>query len=114
METLREFVGRFSTSVGCYYHGCRSGIYSLKKVNSEERGKQQVFAWVQERKSTNLFRIDTYEHLAVEAGVIACADGKIDNMNWDKAGVFYNVGAGSAGEDFRKAVRALRKIHHFR
>ena len=114
METLRDFVVRFSKSIGCYEHGCRSGIFSLKKINSDERGKQQVFAWVQERKRTNLFRIDTYEHLAIEAGVIDRADGKIGNMHWGIPGVFYNVEKGSTAEDFRKATGALRKILPFR
>ena len=112
METLHEFTDRFSKSVGCYYHVCDSGIFSLKKVNSDSRGSQKVFAWVEERKRTGLFRIGTYKHLAIRAGVVDLADDITDH--WGIPGVLYNVRKGSAAEDFQKAVRALRAILPFK
>ena len=110
MESLDNFVTRLSKSVGCYYHPRDSGIFSLKKVNTDIRGAQQVFAWVQERKRTGLFRIDTYKHFAEEAEVIDLADGEISDMHWGIPGVFYIVKKSSTGEDFQKAVKALRAI----
>jgi len=110
MENLDEFVNRFSKSVGSYYHQCDSGIFSLKKVNTDIRGAQRVFAWVEERQTKGLFKVGTYYHLAEEAGVIDLADGEKSNMNWGIPGVFYNVKKSSTREDFQKAVKALRAI----
>ena len=110
METLDEFVTRFSESVGCYYHKCRSGIFSLKRVNTDNRGVQQVFAWVSELKRKAIFRVGTNRDLAELVGVSELANGEKLRQDWNKTGVFFCINKGSTDEDYQKAVRALRAI----
>ena len=108
METLENFVQRFSEAIGCYSHLTQSGIYSLKKYASSYARRRNVFAWVGKRK--NLFRIDTLKDLADKAKVGHLADGEKERLNWNEAGYFFFVMENSLGDDFKKAVRALNAI----
>ena len=119
MENLDEFVTRFSNSVGCYYHQCKTRIFSLKRVDANIRGKMGVFGWVGERIRKNLFIIQTYKYLGDKAGVSGLADEvqeggifipkKKDPEGKGTAINFY-VRKDSHGEDYQKAVRAFRAI----
>jgi len=119
MERLKVFVERVSESLGCYYHLNGGGYYSLKKFESDQKGQMAVFGWVREFKRGDLFRIETYEGLGDRAGVSDLADEVRKSMyivskNIDPDGkgtrILFNVGKGSHGEDYQKAVRALRAI----
>ncbi len=113
MESLVEFVNRFSGSVGCYYHFLsHSNLYSLKKYDSARRGKMGVFGWVSEKKRRSLFRVDTYKWLGDEAEVSDLADGVKKNMHFNNegTGMFFYVKRGSEAEDYKKAIRALKAI----
>jgi len=119
MERLKGFVERVSESIGCYYHLTGSGFYSLKKFESDQKGQMGVFGWVRELKRADLFRLETYEGLGDRAGVRDLADEVREGMHIvskkkdpDGKGttILFNVGKGSHGEDYQKAVRALRAI----
>jgi hypothetical protein len=119
MERLKGFVERVSESIGCYYHLTGGGLYSLKKFESDQKGQMGVFGWVRELKRGDLFRIETYEGLGDRAGVRDLADEVREGMHIvskkkdpDGKGtrILFNVGKGSHGEDYQKAVRALRAI----
>jgi len=119
MERLKGFVERVSESLGCYYHLNGGGFYSLKRCESDQKGQMGVFGWVRELKRGDLFRIETYEGLGDRAGVSDLADEVRKSMyivskNKDPDGkgtrILFNVGKGSHGEDYQKAVRALRAI----
>ncbi|MDA8423573.1 MAG: hypothetical protein M0Z89_09605 [Nitrospiraceae bacterium] len=70
MESLEEFVNRLVKDIHCFYHTNRSGkVYSLKKYDSNQRGKMGVFAWGLELKRKDKFEIATYKHLGDEVGV---------------------------------------------
>ena len=90
-ETFDRFFLRFSREVGCYYHRCSSGVISLKKCDTNDRGKQKVFAWILERKKDGHYRIDTYERLAEKAKVTHFCDGGKTNLNWLHPGVYFIV-----------------------
>ena len=75
MESLGDFVKRLSGSIGCHYHLNRSNVYSLKKSDTDKRGKMGVWGWVSELKRKDLFRIDTYKRLGDKAEVSALANG---------------------------------------
>ena len=119
MENLEGFLNRFSGSVGCYYNLNRSNVHSLKKFDSDQRGKMGVLGWVLELKRKGLFRVDTYKWLGDEAGVSDLADGVKEGMhyvskkkdpNGKGTGIFFYVRRGSQEEDYKKAVRALQEI----
>ena len=119
MESLKGFVGRVSESIGCYYHLTGGGYYSLKKFESDQKGQMDVFGWVREIKRGDLFRIETYECLGDRAGVSGLADevkegryfiSKKKDPDGKGTGISFNVRKDSHGEDYRKAVRALRAI----
>ena len=119
METLEDFVKRFSIDIGCYYHkDARSSGYSLKKHNTDRRGHMGVFGWVRERVTKDLFVISTYERLA-DAQAIAEAGKRRPGAHYiskDRdpegkgTGLSYYVKRGSNGADYGKAVRALRVV----
>jgi hypothetical protein len=116
MEETLDFVKRLSLSVGCFYHLTPKGqMYSLKKYNSNERGRMGVFAWVIKsgRKSLK-FRIDAIKDLADKAKVNHLVDGEKKNLNYNTPGYFFRVNKGSNGKDFQNAVNALRGIMSFR
>jgi hypothetical protein len=78
-----------------------------------------VFGWVREIKREDLFRIETYEGLGDRAGVSDLADEIREGMDFiskkkdpDGKGtrILFNVGKGSHGEDYQKAVKAFRAI----
>jgi len=78
-----------------------------------------VFAWVQERKSEDVFEISTYKYLGDEAEVSNLADFKKAGMHFiskkkDKngkgTGIVFRVVKGSNNEDYRRALKALSKI----
>ena len=112
MESLGEFVNRFSGSAGCHYYINRSNVCSLKKFDSDQKGKMGVFGWVSELKREDLFRVDTYKRLGDKADVSDRADGIKENMHFNKegTGIFFYVKRGSQWEGYQKAVRALKAI----
>jgi hypothetical protein len=119
VESLKGFVERVSESIGCYYHLTGSGFYSLKKFESDQKDQMGVLGRVRELKRGDLFRIETYECLGDRAGVSDLADEVREGMHFiskkkdpDGKGtrILFNVRKGSHGEDYQKAVRALRAI----
>ena len=119
MERLKGFVKRVSESIGCYYHLNGGGFYSLKKFEFDQKGQMGVFGWVRELKRGDLFRIETYEGLGDRAGVSDLADevgggmhivSKKKDPDGKGTRILFNVGKGSHGKDYQKAVRALRAI----
>jgi hypothetical protein len=78
-----------------------------------------VFGWIRELKREDLFRIETYEGLGDRAGVSDLADEVREGMYYTSkkkdpggkgTGILFNVKKGSYGEDYQKAIRALRAI----
>jgi hypothetical protein len=120
MEGFHEFNARLTKDVGCYYdHTSKAPVYSLKKYDSDEQGKMGVFGWVNELKRSNGFRIDTYWYLADKAGVAHLADATKDGMHFISkkydpegkgTGISIFVRNSSNGEDYQKAVQALKAI----
>jgi hypothetical protein len=112
MESLADFVERLCSDVGCFYHRTHSGIYSLKKYNTNQRGRMGVFGWVAELKRTNRFRIESYKDLADRVGVTHLADEEhnLGIFGPGVDGIFFYVERGSHGEDYKKAVTALKDI----
>lgn len=120
METLNEFALRLSRDVSCYYHSnSATKLYSLKKYDTNSRGKMGVFGWVQELKRKSLFRIDTYRFLAVKAGVAELGDeikkgmhyiSEKDDLEGKATGISNFVKNGSNGEDYKKAVKLLKAV----
>jgi len=106
--------------VGCYYHHTsKAPLYSLKKYDTNERGKMGVFGWVNELKRKNSFKVDTYWYLADKAGVAQLADdikegmiyvSKKDDLEGKGIGISIFVENGSAGEDYQKAVKVLTAV----
>jgi len=113
METLAEFVCRLSKSVGCYCHPCNSGYCSLKKFNTDIKGRMGIFAYVSELKRKALFRVDTWERFATRAGVTDRADEQRHDLMWGRPGVCFFVRRDSRGDDYQKAVNALIAIMNF-
>ena len=122
METLVEFVFRIGQSIGCYFHLCNSGIFSLKKVNTDINGRMGVFGWVHELKRINAFKIATYKKLGDKSNVTHLADKEVPGLLFvskkddDKGagtGIVFYVKRGSKGEDYQKAVQALIAIMNF-
>ena len=113
MESLGSFVERLRESVGCYYHPNKDKtLYSLKKFDSNQSHQMGVFGWVLELKRKHLFRIDTYKHLSDKGAVSDLADGIKEGMHFNEegTGIFFYVKKGSHGEDYQKAVKALRAV----
>ena len=116
VETLEQFVARFSQQVGCYYKENQAN-YSLKKYPSNVRGRMGVCGWVVERKLSDQFVISTYKHLADEQAIRDADKERVGAhyvpSNADSGqgtALYYWVCRGSAGKDFQSAVRALKKI----
>jgi hypothetical protein len=75
METLGEFVLRLSERVGCFCHKSKSyERYSLKKADTNLRGKMGVFAWVLEHRRDNVFQINSNKKLGDKSNVTHLAD----------------------------------------
>jgi hypothetical protein len=120
MEGFHDFTARLSKDVGCYYHHTsKAPVYSLKKNDTDEQGKMGVFGWINELKRDNRFRIDTYWYLADKTNVVHLADVTKDGMHYISkkydpegkgTGISFFVRNGSNGEDYQKAVRALKAI----
>ena len=120
MESPEVFAIRLCDEINCYYHLTRSGhLISLKKFNTDEHGKMGVFGWIRELKRKDLFEISTYKHLGDDAGVSELADKIKEGMHYISknkdsegtgAGIVFFVKKGSKGEDYKKAVKALRAI----
>ncbi len=117
MEDLDTFVRRICRDVGCYYHENENN-YSLQKYDTYQRGYMGVFGWVNERKTTDRFLVSTYKYLANAMG-ISDADKEKPNAHYipkgkdlegKGTGLFYYVMKKSNGNDYRKAVRALRVV----
>lgn len=113
METLVEFVGRLCQSIGCYSHLCNSGYFSLKKVNTEDKGEMGVFAYVLELKRKGLFRVDTWEEFAARVGVTNLGDQQSPTLMFGRPGVCFFIRRDSIGDDYQKSVKALITIMNF-
>ncbi len=100
-----------SRSVGCYYHPMKSGYYSLKKHDADQSVHRNVFAWVQEMRRSDSFRVDTYKKDTDKTGLIALADKLVPKQHYGREdGADFYVRRGSEGEDYQKAVKVLRAI----
>ncbi|MFZ2089841.1 MAG: hypothetical protein WAU47_14820 [Desulfobaccales bacterium] len=111
METLADFVARLSKDVGCYYHRLKkSGLYPLKRNSTMQPGEMGVFAFVLEQRDR--YRIHTSEAAAGTAGVIQLFDGTRERLWWRETGTFIYVRKGSIGDDYRRAVTALKAINN--
>lgn len=118
METLGDFVVRLAKEVRCYYHQCKSHKYSLKKVDTNLRGRMGVFGWVEEKKRNNLFEISTYKTLGDKSNVSYLADRVVPGMHYvskkkdggEATGVVFRIQKGSVERDYQRAVQALRAI----
>ncbi len=71
METLADFVARLSKDVGCYYHLLKSGYFPLKRNNTMQKGKMDVFGFVKGK-----FRVHTSYDAANRANVQDLFDQK--------------------------------------
>jgi len=120
METLKDFVERFCSDVGCYSKKNQQGNrYSLKKYNSDLSGHMGVFGWVTERITKDAFVISTYKYLA-DTQAIAAADkerlgaqfiSKGKDPKGKATGLSYLVRRNSRrGSDYQKAVQSLRVV----
>lgn len=118
-ESLEKFVVRLSKSVNCYSHPCKSGIFSLKKVNTALKGRMGVFGWVRELKRMNLFEISTYKKYGDRCNVTHLSRKEVPGMHYvskkddaegDGTGIVFYVQKGSTGQDYRKAEQALKAI----
>ena len=118
MDTLEKFVERLIGSVGCYYHKCKTKTYSIKKNDTNKKGRMGVFAWVKELKRDDKFEISTYKTMGDEAKVSHWSDKIVTGMHYvsknkDKGegtGIVFYVKRGSKGYDYEKAVRSLSAI----
>jgi len=119
IESLEKFVVRLSKSVGCYCHPCKSGIFSLKKVNTDLKGRMGVFGWVREVKRMNAFEISTYKKLGDRCKVTHLSDRQVpgahyvskkDDVEGAGIGIVFYVQRGSTGKDYEKVVQALIAI----
>ncbi len=120
MENLKDFVERLSESVGCYYHLCeKAPQYSLKKYNTDKPKEMGVFGWVLELKRKNMFEICTYKYLGDATGVSKFSDkvkpgyiyvSRHNDPDGKGKGLVFYCYKGSIGEDYQKAVKALRAI----
>jgi hypothetical protein len=110
MENLGTFVERLSNAIGCHHHPTRTGDrHTLKKNDTMKKRDMCAFAWVEERKSKDLFVIGTYKCWA-DTKAITDKDYEKPRMHWEETGLGYYVSRGSTGKDYQKAVRALRVI----
>lgn len=118
METLQTFTDRLSKNIGCFYHKCKAETYSLKKIDTNQRGRMGVFAWIQELRRENQFKISTYKRLSDMCHVTNLADDTVLGMhyvskkkdNGDGTGVVFYVKNNSLGSDYNKTADALRAI----
>jgi len=118
METLGEFIPRLTNSVGCFYHKCKSGVYSLKKADTNLKGRMGVFAWVGERRRDNVFEISSYKKLGDKSNVTHLADKIVPGAHYvskkqdfgQGTGIIFYVQKDSRGPDYKKAVEALKAI----
>ena len=111
MENLRNFVKRFCLSVGCYYHPNQSpSQYSLKKYDTDQRLHMGVFGWVRELKRKGIFEVSSYKDLGDKARVNHLADEVKARFQWEEEGIVFYVNLDSKGNDYQKAVKALKAI----
>jgi hypothetical protein len=118
METLEEFIPRLTERVRCFYHKCKSGVYSLKKADTNLKRRMGVFAWVGERKKDNVFEIQSYKKLGDKSNVTHLADKIVPGAIFvskkqdfgQGTGITFYVQKDSRGPDYEKAVEALKAI----
>ena len=118
METLEEFIPRLTERVRCFFHKCKSERYSLKKADTNLKGRMGVFAWVEERKKDNKFEIGSYKNLGDKSNVTHLADKIVLGANFvskkqdfgQGTGITFYVQKDSRGPDYEKAVEALKAI----
>ena len=118
METLKEFIPRLTERVRCFYHKCKSEMYSLKKADTNLKGRMGVFAWARELRRDDKFEISTYKTLGDKSNVTHLADKIVPGMMFvskkqdvgEGTGIVYYVLKDSRGPDYEKAVEALKAI----
>jgi hypothetical protein len=118
METLGEFIPRLSEKVRCFYHKGKSEMYSLKKADTNLKGRMGVFAWVRELRRDKVFEISTYKKLGDKSNVTHLANKIVLGMHFvskekdigEGTGIVYFVQKDSRGPDYEKAVEALKAI----
>ncbi len=118
METLEDFVVRLVKDVRRYYHACKSNKYSLKKVDTNLRGRMGVFGWVEEKKRNNAFEISTYKTLGDKSNVSHFAGRVVPGMHFaskkkdggEATGIVFCIQKGSMERDYQRTVQALRAI----
>jgi hypothetical protein len=118
METLEEFIPRLTERVRCFCHKCKSGVYSLKKADTNLKRGMGVFAWVGERKRDNVFKIESYKKLGDKSNVTHLADKIVPGAIYvskkqdfgQGTGIIFYVQKDSRGPDYEKAVEALKAI----
>ncbi|MBM4141892.1 MAG: hypothetical protein FJ242_10535 [Nitrospira sp.] len=114
METLGDFVIRFCSSVGCYYHPNQStSQYSLKKNNSNQSLRMGVFGWVREIKRKQCFEVSSYKDLGDKAGVSHLADRIKPRYVWEKEGLLFYVKSYSQEADYQKTVFSMKAVLAF-
>lgn len=118
MEALEDFVSRLNKSIGCFYHKCKSGVFSLKKADTNLKGRMGVFAWVGDRRRDNVFEISSYKKLGDKSNVTHLADKIVPGAHYvskkqdfgQGTGIIFYVQKDSRGPDYKKAVEALKGI----
>ncbi len=103
--------------VGCFCHKSKSyERYSLKKADTNLKGKMGVFAWV--IKQRNVFQINSYKKLGDKSNVTHLADKIVPGLIFvskkqdseEGTGIIFYVQGNSRGPDYKKAVEALKAI----
>jgi hypothetical protein len=118
MEALREFAVRLSRDVDCFYHTGKSETYSLKKYNTNLRGRMGVFAWIRELRRNDQFEVSTYKILGDKCHVTVLADKIVPGMHFipkgqddgEGTGIVFYVKNKSSGADYSKTAQAMRAI----
>jgi len=82
METLGEFIPRLTERIRCFYHKCKSEMCSLKKADTNLKGRMGVFAWVRELRRGNVFDISTYKKLGDKSNVTHLADKIVPGIHF--------------------------------
>ena len=107
--------------VKCYYHRGKSDRYSLKKVDTNIKGKMGVFGWVEEKRGENKFEILTYKTLGDKYTVADLVDRVVQGMHYvskredagEATGIVFCIQKGSMERDYQKAVQVNTTIIHW-
>ena len=111
METLEQFVERFSNSVGCFFHkNKKPNQYSIKKYDTMNPRKMVNIGWICEYVRKNIFYICTYDEYADKAKVTQLAMKEKHTIFQRDVNTTFYVKKDSYGDDYKKAVTALKAI----